>query len=240
MDSRDKKEFLKILTGLAELFDKKISDALFGIYWQALEDLSLGDFNRAANSLALTAKFFPKPAEFREQILPAMSAQAAIAYKKLEDAFSSAGVYRTVVFDDPVIHAVVENLGGWMHYCNLPEVEVKWYRKEFEKHYANFAPLIAAKRLKPPTMLFGVFAFEENTTDESKTPRLIGDHQKALAWTTQARKEKELESANSKKLEQALPQLSSLCSPDRSSEHGAGESGVPGRVLSGGEPKRAV
>lgn len=240
MTEQDRAAFVTQLTGLAELFDKKITDTLFDIYWQVLEDLSLEDFKRAVNSLALTAKFFPKPAEFREQILPDMSAQAAIAYKKLEDAFSSAGVYRTVVFDDPVIHAVVENLGGWMHYCNLPEVEVKWYRKEFEKHYANFAPLVAARRLKPPTMLFGVFAFEENATDESKTPRLIGDHQKALAWTTQARKEKELESANSKKLEQVLPKMRSLCSPDRSSEHGAGEPGVPGRVLSGGEPKRAV
>ena len=49
--------------------------------------------------------------------------------KKVEDAFIKAGIYKSLIFDDPVIHAVIDNLGGWVHYCNLPEVEVKWWQK---------------------------------------------------------------------------------------------------------------
>ena len=236
----DYQNFLKLLTALGELFDKKLSDTLYELYWEALKDLPFEDFSRAANILGRSSKFFPKPVEFRELLMPDISAQAALAYRKVEEAFIKAGIYKAVIFDDPVIHAVMDNLGGWIHYCNLPEDEVKWYRKEFEKHYANFAPLVATGKLKPPTVLHGFFALASMATDSAKTPVLIGDEQKALAWTSSVRKEKELEAGNSKKLEEALPKLQRICSPDRVAGHGAGDPGISGRVLPGGEPERAV
>ena len=211
MDDRDIAEFTATLTGLAEMFDKKISDTLFKLYWQTLNDLSFADFKKAANHLALTVKFFPKPVEFRECVLPDISTQAAMAYAKVEQAFNREGIYSSLIFDDPVIHAVIDNLGGWINYCNLSEKDVKWWRKDFEQRYQNFAPLVAAGIWKPSLMLEGLWAIDPHSTDNARRPVLIGDRQKALAWTEAVKKEKALETEGCKKLEAIVPQVSQVC-----------------------------
>lgn len=183
MTNQDKSEFVRQLTGLAELFDKKISDALFEIYWQSLQELSLEDFKRAATSLALSAKFFPKPVEFREQILPNLDAQASLAYDKLHEAYLRLAPYHTVTFDDPVIHAVVNSLGGWIKLANLTVDEAKWYRKDFEAKYKNYAPQI--RNLNVPTRLVGQFELNnsERFPEYVTPPQIIGNEAKALAWS---------------------------------------------------------
>lgn len=215
MESKDKQVFVKTLTGIGELYDKKFTDTLASIYWEALKDLSLSDFLSAANRLVLTAKFFPKPVEFRSQSVPDISAQAAIAYGKLEDAFYKYGVYASIVFDDPVVHAVVDNLGGWPTYCDTSNDGLTWYRKDFEKQYANLAPMVLSGKLRPPTVLHGVFASDDHATDNAKTPVIIGGRQKALEWTDKIRKEKALESESAKRLSEGLPQLQGVCNGDR-------------------------
>ena len=208
---KDFESFLKTLTGLGELFDKKISDTLFELYWQTLNDLSFADFKRAANQLALTTKFFPKPVEFREQVLPDIATQAALAYAQVERAFTCAGVYASVVFDDPVIHAVLDNLGGWIEYCNQPEDNVKWWRKDFERRYQEFAPLVKTGMIKPPAMLGGLYAADPQSSERARLPVFVGDRQKALAWTEVVKKEKALELEGAKKLEAAVPQMQGIC-----------------------------
>lgn len=215
MRDNEKREFFKNLTGMAELYDKKLSDALIGIYWEALKDIPFNEFLNAINRLVLTAKFFPKPVEFRSQLVPDISAQAAIAYGKLEDAFYKHGVYASVWFDDPVIHAVVDNLGGWPVYCDTSDEGLTWYRKDFEKQYTNLAPMVLSGKLRPPTVLHGLFAVDDHATESAKTPVIIGDRQKAIDWTDKIRKEKAIESAGAKRLNEGLPQLQGVCNGDR-------------------------
>lgn len=222
MENKDKKEFFKIIAGLGEMFGKTISDTLYELYWQALKDLSFEDFNKTANSLGQTTKFFPKPVEFRDQVLPDIAAQASLAYAKLEKAFTQAGVYKTVVFDDPVIHAVVENLGGWVSYCNLPDEELKWYRKDFEKKYQDFAPLIVQGKIMPLVQLPGLYAADTHATSEAKAPALIGDGTKILAWTKEVKAladKNRAEQEGFKKLKAGLPALSGLCDEHSDTRH---------------------
>lgn len=222
MENKHKIAFAQLLTGLGEAFDKKISDTLFEVYWEALKDLSFEDFNRAANTLTMTAKFFPKPVEFRELLLPDIAAQASLAYGKLEKTFTQAGIYKTVVFDDPVIHAVVENLGGWVNYCNLRDEELKWYRKDFEKKYLSLAPLIAQGKILAPVKLAGLYERDTHATAEAKTPALIGDGTKILAWTKEVRalaEKNRAEQEGFKKLKADLPKLPELCDEHSDTRH---------------------
>lgn len=183
MKEQDKAEFVKQLTGLAELFDKKISDTLFEIYWQTLNDLPLEDFKRGVSNLALTSKFFPKPVEFREQVLPNLDAQASLAYDKLHEAYLRLSPYHSVIFDDPVIHAVVNSLGGWIKLAGLTIDDAKWYRKDFESKYKHYAPQI--RNLNVPMKLVGQFEIDnsEKFSEFVKPPQIIGSEVKALAWT---------------------------------------------------------
>jgi hypothetical protein len=109
---------------------------------------------------------------------------ASLAYDKVEEAFYGAGVYQTVIFDDTVIHKVIESLGGWIAYCEQPEKDVKWWKKDFERLYKQYAPLVAAGQLEAPKQLFGQHAI--NNVDEKEwidRPALIGDHEKIRELT---------------------------------------------------------
>ena len=108
-------EFTKILTGLAAMFDKPLTELLRDMYFGALQDLTIEQINNAGNQLARTATFFPKPVEFRNAINGNQDEAAIAAWKKVLKAKSKAGQYQSVKFDDPVIHSVIKLMGGWGH-----------------------------------------------------------------------------------------------------------------------------
>jgi len=183
MNNSDREEFDAVIIAMAELFDRKMSAIQLDLYFEALKDMSLEDFRKSANTVARTCKFFPKPVEFREQIIVGVDAQATLALDKVQEAFWSAGVYKSVVFDDPVIHAVIDHLGGWVKYCNTPDHELKWWKKDFEKKYSHYASVINS--LNPPKVLFGLYAEDGHATEGVRRPMLMGDSQKVLEWTGQ-------------------------------------------------------
>ena len=80
----------------------------------------------------------------------------------------------SVKFDDPVIHSVIESMGGWEALCSIENAEMKWKRKEFENLYP-----IMAKREAHPDRLIGMCdrqnlarGFDEFVNE----PKEIGDH----------------------------------------------------------------
>lgn len=181
MKLSDEKEFNQIIIGLAEIFGKEVTDTFLRLYFGALEDLEIEYIRKTANVLARTCKFFPKPVEFREALQPNLEVQASLAYEKVERAFRRVGIYSSVIFDDPVIHAVLRSLGGdkgWIEYCNLKHDEVKWWRKDFERLYKNYAPLVARGEITPPHALGGLWESNERATQEAREPVRIGDPDK--------------------------------------------------------------
>jgi len=183
MVEADKIEFIEIMTGLAGIFNHALSRIQINLYFDALRDLDFKDVKRAANIVARTCKFFPKPVEFREQILPNLDAQASLAYDKLHEAYLRFSPYHSVIFDDPVIHAVVNSLGGWLKLASLTIDEAKWYRKDFEAKYKHYAPQV--RNLNVPTKLVGQFEIDnsEKFPKFVRPPQIIGDEVKALTWT---------------------------------------------------------
>ena len=207
MKPSDKNEFDEVLVALAELHDKKLSDPLLTLYWEALKDISFEDFKKAANVLARAGKFFPKPVDFREYLSVDMTTQAALAYKKVDDAFYKAGIYATVIFDDPIIHAVIDNLGGWVKFCNQSDDELKWWRKDFEKAYQGMGPLVARGELTPPRTLPGLYAIDSQSADTAKDPIYIGNKEVALEWTCKALGA----GSGFEKVKEEMPKLQELC-----------------------------
>lgn len=181
MEVANKPDFLRRLLGLAEIYAKTLSKDAIELYWNALNDLSFDEFSRAANVLARTARFFPKPAEFRSLVLPDPALEAALAYGKVEQAFHEAGIYKSVIFDDPTIHAAIEHLGGWQEYCNTPDEKLVFYRRDFEKYYALFNERVKSGQLTPIPVLLGLYALDDHASKKAKAPVLIGDKGKIKA-----------------------------------------------------------
>jgi hypothetical protein len=67
MQPSDFPRFHAVMTGMAELHQRELSDFLLDVYWLALKDWSLDDFDAAASHLIATFKYgMPKPSDFTD------------------------------------------------------------------------------------------------------------------------------------------------------------------------------
>ncbi len=136
MTKHDMKDFIEILDFMAEGLDVNMSAVKYKFYFAALSDLDLEDIKKAANHIARTATFFPKPVDFRNAIQGNIETATIGAWEKVLKAKSRAGKYQSVKFDDPIIHSVVKLMGGWDSVCSMEDYkEEKWQRVDFEKIY---------------------------------------------------------------------------------------------------------
>lgn len=136
--------FSMFFTGLCELFDKRYSEALLGIYVNALSGYAIGDVAKAISHAATSCTFFPKPSELIE-LLGGGALRAdeigLIEAGKVLRAIKQVGSYRSVKFDDPVTTAVIStHFGGWVKMCQDLKADAdKWFLKDFEKAYVAYS-----------------------------------------------------------------------------------------------------
>jgi len=85
-----------------------------------------------------------------------------------------------VRFDDPVIHAVIEAMGGWVRLAgDMKADEEKWKQKEFERLYQV---LSKNPRDNVPSYLPGLCEIQNaaNGYDITSNPVMIGNERKQL------------------------------------------------------------
>jgi hypothetical protein len=66
MQPSDFERFQAVMTGMAEMHQRELSNFLLDAYWLAMRDWSLQDFEAAASHLMQTLKWMPKPSDFTE------------------------------------------------------------------------------------------------------------------------------------------------------------------------------
>ena len=95
---------------------------------------------------------------------------------------SKAGQYQSVKFDDPVVHSVLQLMGGWGAVCRLEgHDDEKWQRIDFEKTYKA----LQGSGKEHPQYLPGAAEVQNSAKgfDPNKTVVLIGfkENQKKLS-----------------------------------------------------------
>ena len=141
MKDQDLEKFVSLMVGTGEVYGREVSDHLNDAYWSALSKYEMEDVTRAFNSHLVnpdSGQFFPKPADIVKFIDGNTQSNALRAWSKVEKAVRHVGPYRTVVFDDALIHAVLVDMGGWIDICNMTDKELPFRRNEFEKRYRGF------------------------------------------------------------------------------------------------------
>jgi hypothetical protein len=178
----DKTRFAELITGLAQTFHTPISATDLEAYWRLLSQFSLEEIERAIASYCRSPKghrFFPKPSELVALIVGSDADQALRAWSEVMRTIRGVGAYRTVVFDDPLIHAVIWDMGGWQALCSMLVNEEPFRAKEFERRYVGYVA-------RPPTRYPRQLAGITDTVNAAqgygqiRPPTLIGDEQKAL------------------------------------------------------------
>jgi len=187
MNDFQKKDFFTRIAAIGEVFGKEVSPFTLGVYWEALRDIPWESFTKACGILVRSAKFFPRPVEFIEAVTPDTKGRAVIAFDRVCEAISSHGTYRSVVFDDPAIHAAIESMGGWM---KLGEAEdTVWVRKEFERFYEVHHKRISANGPFGVSQVLVGRAEIANIAAGKKVaePIMIGDPETTHRWIEAAK-----------------------------------------------------
>lgn len=170
--------FLQGIELIQVITDKELTEQQAKAYRILLDDIQDQDFIAGINTMLRERVYsnFPMPAEIREYCLGTrkedLDLRVAKAVTKIKKAIGSAGMYTTVAFDDPIIHLVIRDFGGWTKLCekDLDEFEnlLKWDLPKLYKAYAS------RKNADIPTLLEGKGA--------DKTITYIGDKTKAQKW----------------------------------------------------------
>jgi hypothetical protein len=165
---KDENRFRELMTVLGEIHDRKITRLLLDVYWRVLEPFPDEACIRAFHELIRMAKFFPKPAEFLEHLEARREDRAAAAWLNVVVTLKRFGNYQSVRFPDPVIHSVIEAMGGWVRFGLMEEKERPWKQKEFERFYS----ILAARGGSHPPYLAGICEIE-NAANGYRVPAVI-------------------------------------------------------------------
>lgn len=134
-------KFKDLLTDVMAFYRQDLSNFALSVWWQACERF---DFQQVSRALAAhtmdpeRGQFAPKPADLVRVLAGTVTDRAAIAWGKTFEAMSSVGAYQDVVFDDPAIHAVIEDLGGWPKVCRSDLKELGYLQHRFAESYRAY------------------------------------------------------------------------------------------------------
>jgi hypothetical protein len=135
----------------------------------------------------MTRDRMPKISNIVDILRGTGSDRALAALMKVEKAMEEHGGYATVVFDDPVIHATIQSLGGWIKACRQTEYEFTWWKKDFRERYEHFDQMGLSPEV--PLRLAGIFD-ETNLPlgKKPQDPKVLGDYEKAIGWVSKMEK----------------------------------------------------
>lgn len=177
------KEFAKTLLAVADYYGKELSTGVVDLYWQGLREYDLAAVQKALWTHARnpdTGQWMPKIADIAKVMQGRTADQAALAWSKVNQAVRRVGTYADVVFDDPVIHRVLADMGGWVQLGVKDESEWPFVAKEFENRYRGYRMRDEQPEYAP--VLIGM-ANAQNSQNgfKGQPPVLIGDESKAIA-----------------------------------------------------------
>lgn len=181
MNENDKKEFVEWLQGIAAMKRVDLSPAVIRIWYQTLIEYDLGAVKLAFEKHLKDpdgGHWMPQPSDIIRIIDGGVGEQAELAWAKAFRAVSLVGAYSDVVFDDAIIHAVIDGMGGWVKFCAGEHKDFDFKRLEFVKAYR-------AIKNRGVSEYVGVLQGISNAQNRMhgfrlQPPMLVGNESKAL------------------------------------------------------------
>lgn len=140
MQPNDRAAFSLLFADVMAYYRQDVSDFTRSLFWNALEGFTFEQVSKAFQRHATDAEhgqFAPKVADLVRILQGTHTDRAALAWGKVLEAASRVGAYTDVVFDDPAIHAAIEDLGGWPKVCRTETKELGYLQHRFcQSHLA--------------------------------------------------------------------------------------------------------
>ncbi|KAF1008974.1 MAG: hypothetical protein GAK28_00606 [Luteibacter sp.] len=184
MQPTDKPPFSALLADVMTYYRQECTQFQIDVFWAGLRMHEFEDVKRAFSLHARDpdrGQFPPRLADITRMLEGSTQTQGMRAWAKVETAVKSVGAYRSVAFDDPLIHVVLMEMGGWVPLCRAAAEDLPFKAREFEHRYAAYR----LRRELPafPPRLIGESEAENRLNgrqDYQVRPVLIGEPEKAV------------------------------------------------------------
>ncbi|MHB1287354.1 MAG: DUF6475 domain-containing protein [Leptospirales bacterium] len=179
------RDLIKVMQPVSELYGKNLTSEVLNLWFGLLNSYSIENIQNAFSLYLQTESRMPLPADILKILRGSEEDLALAALIKVEKAMSRYGSYSTVVFDDPIIHAVIDELGGWIKCCHVTDRELTWWEKDFRERYRHHLRYGSGIPTDVPSRLLGIL--DENNLplgEQPQKPTVIGDYEKAIGWVS--------------------------------------------------------
>lgn len=140
MSPNDQNALIQLVTQALAYYRQPVSNFILDVWVEAFKKFDIEEVRKAMTAHATDAErgqFAPKVADIVRILSGTTIDRAALAWGKTLDAMGRVGAYTDVVFDDPAIHAAVEDLGGWPKMCRTETKDLSYLQHRFcESHKA--------------------------------------------------------------------------------------------------------
>lgn len=181
MEQSDYGRFGQLLDSVGELYGKPVSEKIIPIWWASLKQFDYDAVQDAFGRFVTNSdngQFMPKPADIIRMLQGSSVDKALQAWSKLDKAVREVGPYRDVVFDDPLIHAVIESMSGWIRFGTETDKEWDFVQNEFVTRYKGFKSRQETPQY--PSVCVGIAnAYNRSHGHETEHVMLLGDQSKA-------------------------------------------------------------
>lgn len=138
MRDADKPAFAGLIKDAMAFYRQDVTTFALSVWWQACQPFDMEQVAKAITRHATDpehGQFAPKPADIVRILAGTATDRSLLAWGKVFDAIRRVGGYRSVAFDDPVIHSVIEDMGGWTKLCRLDLDDMPFTQKRFCETY---------------------------------------------------------------------------------------------------------
>lgn len=179
----EKKRFAALIVALSDYYSKSASKGVIAMYWEGLRQYDYEAVEKAAWAHTQlpdeAGRWMPLVSDFNKMLAGRTTDQGQIAWSKVDRAVRVVGPYADVAFDDPIIHRVLQDMGGWMLIGGKDDKEWPFVAKEFVTRYQGYK--MTGEIPEHPTHLMGVATAQNGSAgiQQPKQVRLLGNVEKA-------------------------------------------------------------
>lgn len=141
MLSQEREQFEALWLRTLALYNQTASNDVLDDVFEILQGFPLTDIKRALLAHKRNPKegrFMPLPSDVVRYIVGDADSLSQLAWAKVEKAISSVGIYQSVVFDDSIIMATINELGGWIKLCNTSGDKFQYLKNDFARLYRGY------------------------------------------------------------------------------------------------------
>jgi hypothetical protein len=131
----DRRKFIEVVLGFAELKGKKLSTPALELYWRAMQDWCIEDFQSAAAVLLKTAKYMPTPSDFEALRKAAVRMTAGEAWLTVLELTRTAQYRSGHGSGDELIDRCAHMLGGYAAIAMTDVDKLHFLERRFCEHF---------------------------------------------------------------------------------------------------------